>query len=125
MEINKSKAKRLMIFCEPCAYKMIIQNEESMEDLVEIKTSPIPGGIPEIDLKTNKTKTKPQKKQAKKFKCPKCGRGVVAKELQGAHAVAIKQQQNKLEAQKIEEDKRKRIEDGKPLERPEESKDDQ
>jgi DNA-directed RNA polymerase subunit RPC12/RpoP len=109
------KSKKYMVFCEPCSYKAIIDKDES--DLVEIKTSPIPGGIPELDAKTGKTKNKPQKTQSKKFKCPKCGRGIVIKELQGAHANAIKQRDAKIEAQKIEDDRKQRLQDGKPFER--------
>jgi hypothetical protein len=49
------KTKRIIIFCEPCAFKTIIEKEETVNDFVEIKTSPIPGGIPELDPKTGKT----------------------------------------------------------------------
>jgi hypothetical protein len=109
--------KKMMVFCEPCSFKMILENDQIPENLVEIKTSMIPGGIPELDSKTGKTKLKPQNKQNKRYKCPKCGRGLVTKELQGAYLTTIKQIEQKAEIQKMEEDRKKRLEDGKPFER--------
>lgn len=117
MEQPKKKNKRIIIYCEPCAFKTIIEKEDTVNDFVEIKTSPIPGGVPELDPKTGKTKIKSNTKQNKKYKCPKCGRGVVAKELQGAYVTAIKQIEAKNEAQKIEADRKQRLQDGTPIER--------
>ncbi len=112
---QKSKAK--MIFCEPCSFKMILDGDDMPDNLVEIKTSPIPGGIPFIDAKSGKTKTKSNTKQSPKFKCPKCGRGVVVKELQSAYQNTIKQIKDREEKEKIESDRKKRIEDGTPIEK--------
>ena len=80
-----------------------------------MNVSPIPGGIPALDQDTGKTKTKHQILQNKKDKCPKCGRGVVVKQLQEAYSSTIKKIKQKDEEEKFEEDRKKRIEDGKPL----------
>jgi hypothetical protein len=112
---QKNKAK--MIFCEPCSFKMILDSDDMPDNLVEIKTSPIPGGIPVFDAKSGKTKVKSNHKQNKKFKCPKCGRGVVIKELQAAYTNTIKQIDEKQEKEKLENDRKKRIEDGMPIEK--------
>lgn len=45
--------------------------------LVEIKQAPIPRGIP--TLEDGKIKTPDPEERPKKFKCPKCGRGVTAR----------------------------------------------
>lgn len=119
MDQQKTILKRTMIFCEPCSFKMILEKGCLPESLVEIKTSPIPGGIPQLDPKTGRAKQKPHTNQNKRYKCPKCGRGVVVKELQGAYSTTINQIEMKAQLQKHEEDRRQRIQDGKPPERPE------
>jgi DNA-directed RNA polymerase subunit M/transcription elongation factor TFIIS len=111
------KNKKFLIFCEVCSYKKIFEEEKIIDNLIEIKISPIQGGLPQIDSKTGKTKNKPKKDQNKKYKCPKCGRGVMAKEIQGAYLKTIKELQLKEELKKIKEDHEKRINDGKPLDR--------
>ena len=115
--MNKPKTKSRMIFCEPCSFKMILQDDNIPDSLVEIKTSAVPGGIPSLDPTTGQIKTKPSSPQKKKIKCPKCGRGVVVKELQGAYSSTIDKIKQKIEKENIEEDRKKRIEDGKPLEK--------
>ena len=112
--MNKKKNNK-MIFCESCSFKIIIQDDMYLESFTDIKTSPIPGGIPALDQDTGKTKTKQQILQNKKVKCPKCGRGVVVKQLQEAYSSTIKKIKQKDEEEKFEEDRKKRIEDGKPL----------
>lgn len=117
MTINRKPApKRKMIFCEPCSFKMIIEPDQT-PDLIEIKTSKIPGKIPEIDPATGKTKVYPEKKQILKYKCPKCGRGVIVKELQAAYTKTYKQLDDKLEKERVDADRKKRLEDGKPPEK--------
>lgn len=111
-----SKSKKI-IFCEPCSFKMIIDEENISKELTQIKTSSIQGRIPELNLKTNKTEHKPVKNQTKKVKCPRCGRGVVVKDIQGAYEKTIKEREERTEQQKQELDKKQRIEDGKPLEK--------
>ena len=106
-----------MIFCEPFSFKMIIEEDHLPESFFEIKTCPIPGGIPKLDEKIGRAKKKPPTNQKKKYKCPKCGRGVVVKELQGAYLKTIKQIEIKEEKIKTEEDRKKRLQDGLPMER--------
>lgn len=109
--------KKMMIFCEPCSFKLIMEENQIPENLVEIKSCSVQGGIPEIDPKTGRIKTKKEINQSKKYKCPKCGRGTILKQLQGAYVSTIKQIESKEEAKKREEEYKQRIEDGKPLER--------
>lgn len=111
---KKPSPKRKMIFCEPCSYKRILEANETPEDLFSIKVSPVPGGIPELDPVTGKTKVKPVTDQTKKLKCPRCGRGVVVKDLQPAYANAFKQIDDKAEKERLEADRKKRLEDGEP-----------
>ncbi len=105
--------KRKMIFCEPCSFKKIIEPGEDT-GLVEIKTAAIPGGIPELDPLTNKVKNKPSTPALKKFKCPRCGRGVILKDLQQAYAKTLKQIDDKKEQDRIAKDKEERLKDGVP-----------
>lgn len=112
--------RRKMLYCEPCSYKQIIECEDEI-DLFEIKSSDIQRNIPRLNPATKRPEEKPKFKQAKRYKCPKCGRGIVLKDLQGSYAMTYKQIDQRLEKERIEEDRRKRIEDGKP---PEKVKDD-
>ena len=120
MENKKSKTK--FIFCEICSYKKIVKNQEDIAGLVEIKTSAIPGGSPELnkisgktDFKKTKLQNKKTKLQNKKFKCPNCGRGIILKETQTAYSTTIGFLKEKEQKEKLEIENKKRIEDGKPL----------
>lgn len=42
------KIKRWLVFCEPCAYKRIL-NTDRPEDMTSIKVSPVPGKIPQLN----------------------------------------------------------------------------
>lgn len=110
-----AQIKRKMIFCEPCSFKMILEAGTEPEGLVKIPTAPIPGGVPELDPKTGTTKVKAAIQQSPRYKCPKCGRGVVLKDLQQAYTKTFKQIDERAERQKLEADRQKRLEDGKPL----------
>jgi DNA-directed RNA polymerase subunit RPC12/RpoP len=63
------------IHCD-CGFHKTLTKED---DLFKIKTAPVPSGSP--FLKDGKTVNKKPKPQAKKVKCPKCGRGVIVKKL--------------------------------------------
>ena len=106
-----------MLYCEPCSFRLILEPDELPKNLVEIKTSSIPSGIPTIDSKTGKVQNKPSRGQSKKYKCPRCGRGIVLKELQGAYCKAIDQLTEQQEKEKEQKDKQQRLEDGKPPEK--------
>jgi hypothetical protein len=67
------------LYCEICNWKRISDGSD-LEDLYEIKKSPVPGGVPELD-ENKKIVEKKSKPQPKKFRCPKCGRPVSFKEI--------------------------------------------
>ena len=114
--MNNSKVKRTMIFCEPCGYKSIIEPKQNPDELTEIVSAKIQAGIPQLE--GNKTVTKPFIERPKMYKCPKCGRGVRVKELLAPYAKAMSEIDQKKELDRLEADKLKRIEDGKPKEKP-------
>jgi DNA-directed RNA polymerase subunit RPC12/RpoP len=108
--------KRYMTYCEPCGFKRILETNKP-EDMITIQTSAIPGGVPQLDPTTNKTILKESKPGPIKVKCPKCGRGVVLKELPEVYA----KQYTAIDERKAKErraaDKQQRIQDGKPIKR--------
>jgi hypothetical protein len=95
---------------------MIIESDETL-DLSEIPISPVPGGAPELDQKTGKIKIKSSTPQARKYKCPRCGRGASVKELQPAYANALKKIDEQKDQERIVSDRKQRLEDGKPIEK--------
>lgn len=72
--------KTYQLYCEICGYKRISDGSD-VQDLKEIKTSPVPGGSPFIDPITKKVIAPSSQKQRKKFRCPKCGRVIMAREI--------------------------------------------
>lgn len=76
--INKHSKKLYQFYCEICNWKKITDGIGTQE-LIELKTSPIPGGIPILDPFTGNVTTSKSIKQKRKFKCPQCGRIVTAK----------------------------------------------
>lgn len=85
-------SKMYQLFCDACSYKRITDGSD-VQDLKEIKTSPIPRGAPQIDPEAPKVTTpvfgapavvtgslrkQPDIKQKKRFKCPDCGRVITA-----------------------------------------------
>lgn len=72
--------KLYQLYCEICGYKRLTDGSD-VTDLAEVKTSPIPAGVPFIDPETKKLTVPKPKKQLKKFKCPRCGRVVMARKL--------------------------------------------
>lgn len=115
--MKSKETKRKIIFCEPCSYKEIIYGDDDLDGHSILPTSPVPGGSPILDPATKKTITKSSKKQMKKLKCPKCGRGVAVKNLPSAYVKAFKEVEDRERAKKEEEEKKKRIEDGMPPKR--------
>lgn len=114
--------KKLMLYCEPCAYKRLIMPEEQISDLVEIPSVPIPGGAPVLKPGETKAKPRPQAEQPKKYKCPKCGRGVRVKEMLAPYAKAVDQKLKVKEKEERDKARLQRIKDGQP---PERNKDDE
>jgi DNA-directed RNA polymerase subunit RPC12/RpoP len=64
--------KIYVLHCNNCNYKRFTDGHD-LSDLVEVKTSKIPRGIPKLDPLSNKPVTPPELKRQKFFKCPKCG----------------------------------------------------
>lgn len=87
--------KRYQFFCDHCGYKRQTDGTD-IQDLREIKTSPIPGSSPVLDPFAKKTaepvfgqpsveatgiRVPRNTPQRKKFKCPKCGYVIMARKL--------------------------------------------
>jgi predicted RNA-binding Zn-ribbon protein involved in translation (DUF1610 family) len=88
--------KSYQFLCEHCGYKRFSDGTD-IKDLVEIPTSPIPRGSPQLNAQAKKSTTvgglhqpavittgisvPPSIKQDKKFKCPKCGFVIKAKKI--------------------------------------------
>lgn len=85
--------KLYRLYCDVCNWKLVTDgSDEIAKGLVEIKTSPIPMGIPKLDEETHKIIESSSKKQIRKFKCPKCGRGI--------RPVKIQDTQDQVDSQK-------------------------
>jgi DNA-directed RNA polymerase subunit RPC12/RpoP len=136
---NKPAAKRMMLFCEPCGHKRIIEVEELAFDqidpnkpgpklvaqtpsvkgmeAVEVKTSPIQLKAPTLDPITHKTVESKFQPQPKKYKCPCCGRATKLRELLKPYSDILVVKDEQARKAKEEEEKKKRLEDGKPPEK--------
>jgi len=71
---NKQQRQAYALHCD-CGFHRVTDGTDFK--LVEIKQAPVPTGIPFMEngkIVTPKTNARP-----KKFKCPKCGRGVTAR----------------------------------------------
>jgi DNA-directed RNA polymerase subunit RPC12/RpoP len=112
--MNKT-SKRMMLFCEPCSFKTIIDSEEV--ELAEVKNAPIQQKLPTFDPSLQKPIVGKTQNQAKMYKCTKCGRGVRVRELLKPFGEAFKLVDEQKIKQQEEESKRKRLEDGKPEEK--------
>lgn len=128
--IAMNKNNRNILFCEPCGFKKIIESDIDLAGLIESKTSPIQARLPIIDPAINRVinnwEIDPDKKEAvnkqmkpqiKKYKCPQCGRLVKIRELLKPFSDAFRQVDERKAKIREEEDKKKRIEDGKPPEK--------
>lgn len=115
MKPNKAN-KRTMIYCEPCAFKKIFEPDESI-NLVEIKRSSVQLKGPKLNPASGTTNPAGSMTKTKMVKCPKCGRGVVVKELQSAYTKVYEEIDRREQKAREEADRIKRLEDGKPHER--------
>jgi hypothetical protein len=111
---KKAHNERTMIFCEFCNYKRIIEIGEKIADMPESKTSDIQIKIPQLDPITGKTIPSKFVPQPKRYKCPKCGRAAKVRELIKPLADAFKLVDEAKIQRQLEEEKKKRLEDGKP-----------
>ena len=73
--------KTYQLYCEICNWKKITDATDVEEKLYEHKTSPIPGGAPQLDPVEKKTVVKKAQQQPRKFRCPQCGRVVIPKQI--------------------------------------------
>lgn len=64
--------KQYQLYCDCCGYKRF-SDGSGVQDLIQIKSTDIPRSSPYLDPITKKTIIPLAIKQAKKFKCPKCG----------------------------------------------------
>jgi len=72
--------KMYRFYCEICNWKMITDGSD-VNKLHEIKRNSIQTNIPKFDPETGKvTEAKPTK-QARMFRCPQCGRGVIPRKI--------------------------------------------
>ncbi len=72
--------KTYSFYCNFCGYKRTT-NGNDIQDLVPVKQSPIPGGVPYLDPVTKKTVIPKSFAKPKKFKCPKCGRVITPRKV--------------------------------------------
>ena len=94
-------SKTYRLYCEICNWNKISKGDAV--DVFEIKSASIPGGAPKLDPDTNKVVIPKNRNQTKKFRCPKCGRGVRAKVISDPQ----EELNEKLEKQrKLEDDKK-------------------
>jgi hypothetical protein len=68
------------LYCEICNWKKITDGSD-VKDMVELKTSPIPRGIPKRNVEDEKVVTQSPKPQKKRYRCPHCGRVVFSKKI--------------------------------------------
>ena len=107
--MTKNDSSRYLIYCEYCSYKKIIENDSI--NLVEIPQS-------KIQINIDKTGVNKESKfieQNKKFKCPKCGRGVRAKIPTKPYQTLLEKKDIEVEKQRVSAELQKRIEDGLPI----------
>ena len=118
--MSKIENNRSMLFCEICGFKKIIESQENI-DFFEIKTTPVQTRLPTIDsitgvpinINKNDAKNKNTKLQSKKYKCPKCGRAIKLRNIIKPFEDAIKKIEKENAKIQEEENRKKRIEDGK------------
>ncbi len=102
--------KLYQLYCDGCHWKRITDGSD-VDDLVEVKRSPIPGGIPKIDPVTKKLNTPKEHKLPKRFKCPGCGRLVIPRKIDDPQAALERlleeeQRAEIIKAAEVEQEKR-------------------
>lgn len=86
--------KLYQLYCEICNWKKITDGSD-VDDLYQIKTSPLPGGVPKRDAVTKKVVVPESKKQPTKFRCPSCGRVVIPRKLETKSQELVEAQREK------------------------------
>jgi len=72
------KTNKFIVYCEPCGFKKIT-DEESLDQFFINKTTSVSRGVPFLDAVTNKVNKKKELKRNIQVRCPNCGRGVTTK----------------------------------------------
>lgn len=70
---------RFQIYCQYCGTSKIVSDKKDITGLKEIPRKDVPGGVPYYDHEKKQIVEKKTLPQAKMFKCPTCGRGVIVK----------------------------------------------
>ncbi len=108
---EKKIQKRWLIYCEPCSFRSTIMEEE-IKGFTEVPLVDTPGGHPKRNPETKKVETPKSLPRAKMFKCPQCGRGVIAKPLPDIYVKTIedvekeKLKKQDAERKKVQEERR-------------------
>jgi DNA-directed RNA polymerase subunit RPC12/RpoP len=131
---KKQPIGRMMLACEPCGYRRVIEPKQISVDKAdprlakgqlkvdelaptECKSSPVQLSLPTLDPTTNKTVASKFLPQPVRYKCPQCGRPVKLKTLMTPLAAAFTQRDDADTKKRLEEEKLKRQEDGKPVDK--------
>ena len=72
--------KLYRFYCEICNWKKITDGADT-DKLYEYKTSGLQKNIPKLDKLTKKTVPTEFRDQPRKFRCPNCGRPVIARKI--------------------------------------------
>ena len=67
-------------YCEICNWKKITDGSD-VQALHEIKRNSIQTNVPKFDPETRKAIEKKHIKQARMFRCPQCGRGIIPRRI--------------------------------------------
>ncbi|MHA2046006.1 MAG: hypothetical protein ACW99G_14535 [Candidatus Thorarchaeota archaeon] len=78
--------KLYQLFCDVCSWKRITDGSD-VKDLHEYKTSAIQKHIPKLDPVTKKVVNSKFRNPPRKFRCPSCGRPVIARKIANSQAV--------------------------------------
>lgn len=96
--------KLYQLFCS-CGWRRITDGSD-IEDLYEIKLSPIPKGIPKLDKQKKETIVSEPRERIRRFRCPECGHAVRPKKIDDVQAKI----DEKLEQQAMQEQQKLEIE---------------
>jgi predicted RNA-binding Zn-ribbon protein involved in translation (DUF1610 family) len=77
--------KTYQFYCDACHWKRITDGSD-VQDLHEYKISSIQKNVPKRDAVTKKVVESKFRQPPKKFRCPKCGRPVIARKIANPQA---------------------------------------
>ena len=102
------------LFCNNCCWKRINENL-NVKDLVEIKTTDVPKGIPHIDPVNGEMIVPKSLKRNKKYRCPNCGFAIIPRKIENPQEDVVQSMDIQKRIQKrLENDEKERV---KQLER--------